>query len=201
MLIYLPPERLHNMGERAITLVHDQPLTSRQETRRSLDDLFREHHESVYLAAYRVTGSVQDAEDVLQSVFLKLLKRIGDGNFAENPAGYLCRAAINASLDLLRSARRVQTVNLETEIPPADLSALPVESDVESAEQRRNLRIALSSLNSRAAEIFALRYFEDYGNAEIAEMLDTSSSSVAVTLHRTRDRLQAHLRELAGENQ
>jgi RNA polymerase sigma-70 factor (ECF subfamily) len=49
-------------------------------------------------------------------------------------------------------------------------------------------------LNPRAAEIFVLRYFEGYGNREIARLLQTSWSTVAVTLHRTRTKLKNDLK-------
>ena len=68
---------------------------------RDLEGLFREHHDRVFRAAYRVTGSVVDAEDVLQTVFLRLSRR-SDLNLEPSPVSYLRRAAINAALDLLR---------------------------------------------------------------------------------------------------
>ena len=63
-------------------------------------------------------------------------------------------------------------------------------------ELRDRVRAALADLNPRAAEIFILRYFEGYGNREIARLLNTSWSTIAVTLHRTRAKLQ---KELKGE--
>ena len=69
----------------------------------TFDELFSEHHEKVLLAAYRVTGNMQDAEDVLQSVFLRLLKRRDPQSYGVNAAAYLRRAATNAGIDLLRS--------------------------------------------------------------------------------------------------
>lgn len=190
------------MGDQAITLA-DEHTSVMPDSNSSLELLFREHHEKVFLAAYRISGSTQDAEDVLQSVFLRLLKRSEVQNFIANTASYLCRAAINASLDIMR-AKRVHRANLDDSSNQADPSAVPADSPVDNdayrAELRRHLRFALSSLNPRAAEIFALRYFADFGNAEIAEMLDTSTSSIAVTLHRTRDRLQELLGEIEGES-
>ena len=71
------------------------------ETRQSLSELFAMHHRRVLMAAYRITGSMADAEDVAQSVFLRLA---GSDEFAVSNAGsYLYRAAINGGLDLLRS--------------------------------------------------------------------------------------------------
>jgi RNA polymerase sigma factor (sigma-70 family) len=64
----------------------------------------------------------------------------------------------------------------------------------EGAEIRDRLRAALAELNPRAAEIFVLRYFDGYGNREIARLLNTSWSTIAVTLHRTRAKLQKDLK-------
>ena len=58
---------------------------------------------------------------------------------------------------------------------------------------RDALRSAVAQLHATAAEMFVLRYFEGYDNAEVAKMMDTSEGTVAVTLHRTRARLQKEL--------
>jgi RNA polymerase sigma factor (sigma-70 family) len=58
---------------------------------------------------------------------------------------------------------------------------------------RERLRVAVAQLHPTAAEMFSLRYFEGYDNAEVAKLMDTSEGTVAVTLHRTRTRLQKEL--------
>jgi RNA polymerase sigma-70 factor (ECF subfamily) len=68
------------------------------------------------------------------------------------------------------------------------------ERNQEGAEIRDRLRAALAALNPRAAEIFILRYFDGYGNREIARLLNTSWSTIAVTLHRTRAKLKKDLK-------
>jgi RNA polymerase sigma-70 factor (ECF subfamily) len=77
-----------------------------------LESVFLEHQRRVFRAAYRITGNAQDAEDVLQTVFLRL-HRQGDAASLENPSSYLYRAAINAALDLLRARRERSSVALE----------------------------------------------------------------------------------------
>ena len=75
----------------------------RRDTRETLSRLFTEHHRRVLLAAYRITGSMADAEDVAQAVFLRLA---ADSSLtAANERSYLYRAAINGALDLLRRRR------------------------------------------------------------------------------------------------
>ena len=68
-----------------------------------------------------------------------------------------------------------------------------------ATEFRRWFREAISRLNPNAAEIFVLKYFHDLGNNEIAELLGTSPGTVAVTLHRTRTRLQSEIESIYGE--
>ena len=180
----------------------DVPAGKMPDTDTMLGAMFREHHGRVFTAAYRITGSASDAEDVLQTVFLNVLKSetLNASALDANPAGYLCRAAINSGLDLLRSRRRVRIVDVE-EIERDQASnetQQVVPESVHIDELRGQLRQALSRVDARAAEIVALRYFEGYGNAEIADMLESTPSSIAVTLHRTRERLKAELAELQG---
>jgi RNA polymerase sigma-70 factor (ECF subfamily) len=61
------------------------------------------------------------------------------------------------------------------------------------------VREALARMSPRAAEIFALRYFEGYANHEIAGLLGTSRSTVNVILHRTRKELRGEMESYAGE--
>ena len=71
-----------------------------------LETLFQAHHDRVFRTAHRITGSPADAEDVLQTVFLRLVKSGETYDLSQNPEAYLSRAAINASLDLMRSRGR-----------------------------------------------------------------------------------------------
>ncbi|MBZ5583901.1 MAG: FecR domain-containing protein, partial [Acidobacteriia bacterium] len=71
-----------------------------------LEAVFRENHAMVFRAAYRITGNANDAEDVLQTVFLRLLKREPSSEPIENMVSFLHRAAVNAALDLVRPRLR-----------------------------------------------------------------------------------------------
>jgi RNA polymerase sigma-70 factor (ECF subfamily) len=157
----------------------------------SLESLFREHYDRVYRAAYRVTGSATDAEDVLQTVFLRLARRGSDVNLEPNPGSYLHRAAINAALDLIRQRGRAAAVPLED----ADLvshHADPAQLH-QSRELQRAMRQAVAQLNENQAEMFALKYFEGCDNQQIAALLDTSPMVVGVLLHRARARVKKAL--------
>ena len=165
-----------------------------------LEQVFREHQQRVFRAAYRITGNAQDAEDVLQTVFLRLARREAGTLPVDNLTSYLYRAAINAALDLLRARRDTVSVALEEAQGslPAPVDGAPDRLQ-EAQELRAWLRRALSRLRPRAAEVFTLRYLEGYENHDIARMLGISRVAVAVTLHRTRRRLRKELRRQSRE--
>ncbi|HEY2292907.1 MAG TPA: sigma-70 family RNA polymerase sigma factor [Thermoanaerobaculia bacterium] len=177
---------------------YDQlPLTSPPG---ALEALFREHHGAVYRAAYRITGNAMDAEDVLQTVFTRLLRREEQPDLSESAGSYLHRAAVNAALDLMRRRKRSRRVDLE-EVGDdlVDTTDPGPERTQGSRELKIRLREAMSRLSPRQAEIFTLRYLEGMGNLEIAKMIGASQTSIAVLLHRARHRLQKELGSLQGE--
>lgn len=154
------------------------------------DAFFREHAPLVYRTAYSVIGVREDAEDVLQTVFMKLLRRDCPSELAENVKGYLYRAAINEALKVLQSRRAQNTVG-EEEYPEhiACGAGATLPEDI-----RERLWKSLELLGPEAAGIFLLRYEHDYTDAEIAKMLGFSRVKVAVTLYRSR----ALLKRLMG---
>ena len=157
--------------------------------------LFREHYNVLFRVACRLTGSQSDAEDVLQTVFLRLTPNGALRDLSPNPRGYLYRAAVNASVDLLRSRARANSVPLDViAFDQSQKSSVPSPADnFADIELRGLIRQAVAKLEGRAATAFALRYFEGYDNSQIAEVLGTSQMVVAVTLHRARTRLRKEI--------
>jgi RNA polymerase sigma-70 factor (ECF subfamily) len=137
-----------------------------------------------------------DAEDVAQSVFLRLARGTVDHNRISNLQSYLHRSAINAALDLIRSRGHRELVPVEAADDVQSNPSLSPERAHNSMEIKNWLRQELAKLNPRTAEMFTLRYIEGLDNPEIARMMNTSQAVVAVTLHRTRARLKKSLRGL-----
>jgi RNA polymerase sigma-70 factor (ECF subfamily) len=145
--------------------------------------LYERHYEAVFRTALRVTGRPADAEDVLQTVFLRLLSGSEHEEATRRPAAYFRRAAVNASVDVLRR----RTVRAETLYDDAAPHAA-VESELLLKEQ---LRRAIAALDTDDATLFVLRYVEGLSNQELADMFQLEKNNVAVRLHRIRMRLQA----------
>lgn len=159
-----------------------------------VEKLFQAHHSRVFRTAQRITGSVADAEDVLQTVFLRLVKGQEDYDLSKNPEAYLSRAAINASLDLLRSRNRSKSVALEDVHADALTSRFKSpETAHADRELQKLVRQAVARLGKTAGEMFVLRYYEGFDNTEIAGILKTSPLVVGVVLHRARTKLKKEI--------
>ena len=158
-----------------------------------LEDLFREHHRLIYRTALSVTGSRVDAEDVLQIIFLRLIRRGLPPDLEKNPKGYLYRAAINVSLDTVQMRQRQMQADGERVLAAVE----PVTHERPEDERKRRLREAIRHLKPRAVEILILRHVHGYSDAEIAQMLGTSRGTIAVTLFRARAKLRTLLSAFA----
>jgi RNA polymerase sigma-70 factor (ECF subfamily) len=157
----------------------------------ALEHIFRQHAPMAYRTAKALTGSQEDAEDIVQTIFLRLIRGEYSANLRENAKAYLHRAAVNMSLDVLRARRRhTFTDDLDgLEAPP------PAATGFRGASYHR-LDRALAELPSEAVQMLTLRYVHGYDDADIARLLGTSRGAIALRLFRLRTRLRKLLRQL-----
>ena len=144
--------------------------------------LYQRHYETVFRTALRVTGNPADAEDALQTVFLRVLAR---GEDIALPAAYFKRAAVNAAVDVLRR-RELRAEGVYDDGAPHVAVQPPL-------LLKERLRRAIASLDSEDASLFLLRHVEGLTIEELAGMFDIEKNNVAVRLHRIRHRLKAEL--------
>ena len=165
----------------------------------NLERIFRDHHHQVFAAAFRVTGSAQDAEDVLQTVFLRLLRRQDSLDLSPSPGSYLHRAAVNASLDLLRARTRSGSVPMDDfDKLATDRAETDPDRQQDDREVRRGLRQAILTLSTKNAELFTLRFLEGLPNREIAASTGMTQTAVGVALHRARHQVKKELSQFLG---
>ena len=145
--------------------------------------LARQYAPAVYRLAYARTGSRADAEDVMQEVFLRLVKAGPDFDSEEHAKAWLLRVASNCANDLFRLPWRRREEPLDE-----NLSA-PERPEEGSVTQ------AVLSLPARYRIPIHLYYYEGYSVAEIARILGRSEGTVKSRLFRARDLLRNQLRE------
>jgi RNA polymerase sigma factor (sigma-70 family) len=159
--------------------------TTNDPLKQELAEIFRQHSRLVYRTAYSVTGRSQDAEDILQSLFLHLLRRGCPPGLKENPQAYLYRSAINLSLNAVKSRQR-ELVPKDVETPAEPATDFPTRH----LDIQERLVSAMSQLHPGAVEMLILRYEHNYTDVEIGKLLGKSRGVVAVTLNRARARLK-----------
>jgi RNA polymerase sigma-70 factor (ECF subfamily) len=166
--------------------VDEQPIAmTPADTPAGLAELYERHHEAVFRAALRVTGNPADAEDVLQTVFLRVLHRRAGTDDARLHAAYFRRAAVNAAVDLLRR-RAVRAESAYDDLAPHG-AARP------AVLLKERLRRAIATLDGEDATLFLLRHVEGLSIGELADMFQLEKNNVAVRLHRIRHQLQAEM--------
>jgi RNA polymerase sigma-70 factor (ECF subfamily) len=148
-------------------------------------ELYERHYEAVFRAALRVTGNPADAEDVLQTVFLRVLSRRADAEDAPLTAAYFRRAAVNAAVDVLRR-RELRAASVYDDQAPHAATEAPL-------LLKEQLRRAIAALDPEDATLFLMRHVEGLSNEELAVMFEIEKNNVAVRLHRIRQRLQAEM--------
>jgi RNA polymerase sigma-70 factor (ECF subfamily) len=150
----------------------------------ALEAVFREYAPMIYRTARMVTGNSEDAEDIVQTIFLRLLRGEYTSKLQGNPRGYLHQAAVNLSLDVLRRRRR------RTFIHDVDDLAAPAPAGSGDRLAHHQLEAALAQLEPDAVHILTLRYVHGYTLAEIAGLLGTSRGAIALRFFRVRRRLK-----------
>ncbi len=174
------------MTTASLLIADEQPIAMTSTTAPAgFAELFERHCAAVFRAALRVTGNPADAEDVLQTVFLRFMAGRGDSEAAPPSAAYFRRAAVNAAVDLLRR-RAVHAESAYDDRAPHAASQPP-------SLLKEQLRRAIATLESEDATLFLLRHVEGLSIEELAAMFQLEKNNVAVRLHRIRHRLQAEM--------
>ena len=153
---------------------------------KGFQQLYEQYSNVVLKAALRVTGNMADAEDVLQTVFMRVFNQPEGVQAGTAPEAYLRRAASNAAIDILRRRATAREVDLEARQFPGKES---------TAYQKERVRQALAKLPREEAELFVLRNLDGFSYDELAEMFGVERGTVASRLHRIRETL----RGLIGE--
>ena len=145
-----------------------------------IEDLFQRYKDDVYRLALSYTKSVQEAEDVCQTVFLKLLEQRSIAPGKER--AWLMQVTANRCKNLLRSSWWRQTVPMEETLPA------PEPRYTDTWEK-------VMALSPKYRVLVYLRYYEELSTKEMAELLHISQSAVTTRLSRVRQILKAQLQE------
>jgi RNA polymerase sigma-70 factor (ECF subfamily) len=161
----------------------------RNGSRSALAELYRTHGDAVYTLAYRITGTREEAEDVLQDVFIGLPRALRSYDERGRFDSWLRRVTVRTSVMRLRAVSRRRERSLDEVANVArsrDAPGLAVE--------RVTLLHALDRLSAGLRTVFMLREVEGYTHDEIGTLLDISPGTSATRLSRAWSLLRSELK-------
>jgi RNA polymerase sigma-70 factor (ECF subfamily) len=155
----------------------------------ALEDMYRELRPYAFAIAYRMLGSVNAAEDVVQAAFLRIADRAP--NDIESPKAYLATITTRLAIDSLTSARSQREVYVGPWLPEPLVETAP--DGAAAAELADSLSMAflvvLESLTPLERAVFLLHDVFDYGYDEIASIVGKSASNCRQIASRARNRI------------
>jgi RNA polymerase sigma-70 factor (ECF subfamily) len=162
-----------------------------------LVDLYKD---KIFHLAYRMTGSRQEAEDIVQETFMRVYANLDKYDSRWKFSTWIFRIGNNLCIDRLRKRR--PTWSLDAENPDADgvdgYAMLPTndaspEDRMVLSEMQKNIRDAIAQLPDKYRSVVVLRYLQDLSLNEIADILELPVSTVKTRLHRGRESLRRKL--------
>jgi RNA polymerase sigma-70 factor, ECF subfamily len=173
-----------------LALVRPDPpaeaVTPAESAEAMLERIFRQHGQLVLDTAYRLTGRISDAEDVLQDVFLALPGALERYEDRDTFLPWLRRVTVRMSLMHLRRCRNRREIAIESVPEPSTPAS-------EASIERDALQRAIAALPDGLRAVFVMREVEGYSHAEIANLLDIREGTSQVTHHRAVRLLRAAL--------
>lgn len=174
------------------------------------EELVTRHERRIYALARRITGSVEDAQDVTQQAFISALRNLGRFRESAKFSTWLTSIAAHAALKVVRKRRGLPLESLDAATQPdadgrvphpeyiADWRETPDEL-LQRAETRQLLDCAIAALDANHRAVFLLRDVEGLSVKETAQALRLSGANVKVRLLRARLALRERLTRAFGD--
>ena len=143
--------------------------------------LVKQYSEKLYWKVRRIVLSHEDANDVLQNVFIKVWSNLQNFQGKSSLSTWLYRIAINESLDFLRKQKLADKVSADEDVSVA--SRLMSDEYFDGDEVQARLQEAVARLPEVQRMVFNLKYFEEMKYSEMSQILNTSEGALKASYH------------------
>lgn len=143
--------------------------------------LVKQYSEKLYWKVRRIVLSHEDANDVLQNVFIKVWSNLQNFQGKSSLSTWLYRIAINESLDFLRKQKLADKVSADEDVSVA--SRLMSDEYFDGDEVQARLQEAVARLPEGQRTVFNLKYFEEMKYSEMSQILNTSEGALKASYH------------------
>lgn len=153
----------------------------------SFTEMYRQYYSRALAIARKIVGDADDAEDVVQDVFVRLAQRPSGFDGRASCGTWLHRVMVNSSINWLRARKRRERLQHEPEAPTSP------ETQAVGSQMQRHFEQALNQVSEQQRQVLWLREMRGYSYPEIASLLSIPEGTVKSALHRGRQRAQAEL--------
>lgn len=169
----------------------------------AFQNLVEDHQDRVFNTCYGFVHNNEDADDLSQEVFIEVYRSIHKFNLESKISTWIYRIAVNKSLDFIKKQKRIKRwgniikINTESDALKDEWlghSETP-DTELENKERIQIMNNAIEKLAPNQKTAFTLNKYEDLSYKEIAEIMETSVSSVESLLHRAKKNLQKLLED------
>lgn len=161
---------------------------------RAFTAIIKKYQEKLYWHIRRLVVAHDDANDVLQNVFIKVWN--GLANFREDSQLYtwLYRIATNESLSFLDQQKRRSTVSMDEEGSETLTNQIKAESNFDARKLEWRLQLAIQQLPEKQRLVFNLRYFDEMPYQEMSRILDTSEGALKASYHHAAKKIEEFIK-------
>jgi RNA polymerase sigma-70 factor (ECF subfamily) len=160
--------------------------------------LVERHSRSIHRLAYRMTGRIEDAEDVVQETFVRAFRQLKRFEARSNFGTWLYRIGLNCAIDYMRARRHRETAAPNDTLDRLVPACQPPSTDdlVFAGEIGRRVRHALGTLTEQERAAFLMRHYDGYSINEICEALDLKSNAAKHSIFRAVRKMRVALKPL-----
>lgn len=167
-------------------------FNTEKEKRRHFSMLVEKYSEPLYWKIRRMVLSHDDADDVLQNVFIKAWNSMDDFQNKSKISTWLYRIAINESLDFLRKQKKTMVVNADENASVAN--RLMADDYFDGDRAQALLQEAIALLPDVQRMVFNLRYFDEMKYSDMSKLLDTSEGALKASYHIAVNKISEYLK-------
>jgi RNA polymerase sigma-70 factor (ECF subfamily) len=161
---------------------------------RKFKQRFMPHYKLLYRVAYHLTGNAQDAEDLLQDMYLKLWQKRDDLKEEADTQAYLVTMIKNLFVDQRRHKRIDASEDIEAHASPPDERSL--NEQIDSRDEVKQVEGLIQQLSERDAKIIQMHLMEDRSYEEIENDTGLSQGNIRIIVMRTKQKLKQQFQNI-----
>ena len=159
------------------------------------NELVRRYQEKVYWVARRVLGSHDDADDVVQDVFVRVYEALKDFRGESGMYTWLYRITVNVALNTLRKKKFKEFVRYDEMAEQFDTEYEHADAKVLKEEYQTILRRAIDRLPAKQKMVFIMRYYDEIPYDDMAKMLKKSAGGLKANYSIALKKIQEYMKK------